>query len=844
MQRLTKRNIKVINHDTGQQIDFPTFGKEAGEDAYNQVSNQLTSLQSQLESSIASMSEAIVTDKTLTIEDAPADAKAAGDAINNLRGAVGSPLVAATAASMTNTNKVYVYTGSETGYTNGNWYYHDGTSWVSGGVYNSVAVDLDTTLTISGKASDSKSVGDAIGELKENLDENIADLKTTTQQAINRLPIGYWDRGNIHLNTGKPVHDVTNRICTNKYVSFNYEIKLSTASGFRVAVNYIDNGAVSSQKGWVTEYTIPASQTFVLVIARVNGSENSTEVADYNVFSSALTISSAYDTSHVLYKAQPLTDEQKSVARSNIDAAPIGICEAVGYDPERINSVEIGQNTKYANPNSGDIPYTELGIQIGSFSSIDGQLNTSSTNEAGMCVKGKALKDIFVVCSNGGHNKIIFSDQTKAYSSASRVIPKNSIFRICAKYSNSAAITDLDDLFSKVKIVSVGSLQDKLKAVKTCNIADIISFEIGSIQTLPTYFNYADSTKAIRNVGGSIAKLHKGDALKIDSTNIYCLYWAYTTEGNIIFSTGFMGGLRVPADGYYLFVFKYANNADVVNTSEITDLITMYSAEYMEEQSRNYLLYPKYPTVISLLHRGMSALAPENTDIAFIYGAKYGFNYVETDVRFTSDGVPVLLHDATINRTGRNADGTTFSTTINIRDITYTQALQYDFGHWKGSVFDGTKIPKFEDFIALAKSLGLHVAVELKESDITQAEFNILSDIVKNARMENHTMWLSFYLSALTFAHAAFPKATIIYSANPSAETIQNALSLKGDNEVVFGFDIDAVTTEKMELLKAADLPVCLYTIRTNNEVLDMDKYISYVITNYPNAGNVLFNNQ
>ena len=35
MQRLTKRNIKIINHDTGQQIDFPTFGKEAGENAYN-----------------------------------------------------------------------------------------------------------------------------------------------------------------------------------------------------------------------------------------------------------------------------------------------------------------------------------------------------------------------------------------------------------------------------------------------------------------------------------------------------------------------------------------------------------------------------------------------------------------------------------------------------------------------------------------------------------------------------------------------------------------------------------------------------------------------------------------
>ena len=132
------------------------------------------------------MSEAIVTDKTLTIEDAPADAKATGDAINNLRGAVGSPLVAATAAAMTDTNKVYVYTGSETGYTNGNWYYHDGTSWVSGGVYNSVAIDLDSTLILANKAPDSKVVGDEIGELKENI-TNIKSALEDSNSAVSQI---------------------------------------------------------------------------------------------------------------------------------------------------------------------------------------------------------------------------------------------------------------------------------------------------------------------------------------------------------------------------------------------------------------------------------------------------------------------------------------------------------------------------------------------------------------------------------------------------------------------------------------------------------------------------------
>ena len=50
---------------------------------------------------------------------------------------VGTPEVAETAADMTETDKIYVYVGSETGYTAGNWYYFNGTSWESGGVYGS-----------------------------------------------------------------------------------------------------------------------------------------------------------------------------------------------------------------------------------------------------------------------------------------------------------------------------------------------------------------------------------------------------------------------------------------------------------------------------------------------------------------------------------------------------------------------------------------------------------------------------------------------------------------------------------------------------------------------------------
>lgn len=53
---------------------------------------------------------------------------------------VGSPLVANTAADMTDEGRIYVYTGSEAGYVTGDWYYYDGATWVSGGVYNSQGI--------------------------------------------------------------------------------------------------------------------------------------------------------------------------------------------------------------------------------------------------------------------------------------------------------------------------------------------------------------------------------------------------------------------------------------------------------------------------------------------------------------------------------------------------------------------------------------------------------------------------------------------------------------------------------------------------------------------------------
>jgi len=119
------------------------------------------------------------------------------------KAAVGSPLRAATASAMTDVTKIYVYTGSESGYASGHWYYYNGSSWADGGVYNSTAFVTDKTLTGDGEAADAKVTGDEITDLKSALNYG----KTATQGYI--LTASNEGHGSVWSTVGLPTDEQT-----------------------------------------------------------------------------------------------------------------------------------------------------------------------------------------------------------------------------------------------------------------------------------------------------------------------------------------------------------------------------------------------------------------------------------------------------------------------------------------------------------------------------------------------------------------------------------------------------------------------------------------------------------
>lgn len=105
-------------------------------------------------------------------------------------------------------------------------------------------------------------------------------------------------------------------------------------------------------------------------------------------------------------------------------------------------------------------------------------------------------------------------------------------------------------------------------------------------------------------------------------------------------------------------------------------------------------------------HRGGGSLAPENTLAAISLGQSLGYTAHEIDVKLSLDGVPVLLHDATLERT-TNGKG-------RAADLPWAELKKLDAGSWHSPAYAGERIPSFAEAAELFRARDTKVHIEIK----------------------------------------------------------------------------------------------------------------------------------
>lgn len=236
--------------------------------------------------------------------------------------------------------------------------------------------------------------------------------------------------------------------------------------------------------------------------------------------------------------------------------------------------------------------------------------------------------------------------------------------------------------------------------------------------------------------------------------------------------------------------------------------------------------YPLIQEVYGIAHRGRSATAPENTLPSFALAVSDGMEYMEADLRLTSDGVWVLLHDVDVDRT---SDGTG-----NIDSMTLAAAKLLDFGTWKDVAYAGTTIPTAEEFFKFCFRQGVTPIVETK-LNATQGQIDTLVDLAIECGIGDAIIYTSFDTIDMEKVILKKPSARIgLISTTMSTARIEDAIALKtSSNHVSMLSGHATITAVLAQEALESDIEVIAWTVDTSGLVEPLTELgVSGIITN------------
>lgn len=251
-------------------------------------------------------------------------------------------------------------------------------------------------------------------------------------------------------------------------------------------------------------------------------------------------------------------------------------------------------------------------------------------------------------------------------------------------------------------------------------------------------------------------------------------------------------------------------------------ILLLYSHQTLMAQAQNL---PQLPVsngddFVVIAHRGASEYAPENTHSAFRLAIDMQAEMIELDVSLSKDGVPVVVHDETVDRT-TDASGL-------VSSFTLEELRKMETGAWFSEEFAGEPFPTLVEVLAYTKDR-IAVNIEVKTEAVTdEARGGIIEkslDIVKAEGLENQVIFSSFdyrVMKHLEELAPEIPKA-ILYEKSQSGD--------KKPSELVKEYRVDAfncshrqLSDEWLEDLTSNNIPFFIYTI---NDEAKMKEIIS-----------------
>jgi glycerophosphoryl diester phosphodiesterase len=213
-----------------------------------------------------------------------------------------------------------------------------------------------------------------------------------------------------------------------------------------------------------------------------------------------------------------------------------------------------------------------------------------------------------------------------------------------------------------------------------------------------------------------------------------------------------------------------------------------------------------HPRIIA--HRCGGALAPENSLAGLHIAARLGCRGVEFDAMLAADGVAVLIHDETLERTTSGAGRVA---ALRVQDL-----AALDAGYCHHPAFAAERIPRLDQALATCAALGLWANVEIKPG--ADAEEATGCEVARIAAKWPGVLLSSFSVAALIAARGVapeLPRALLVETLHDEWRSAMTA-DAAGALHVAAG----ALDARSMAAIRAAggDIRVAAYTVNRREE--------------------------
>jgi glycerophosphoryl diester phosphodiesterase len=204
--------------------------------------------------------------------------------------------------------------------------------------------------------------------------------------------------------------------------------------------------------------------------------------------------------------------------------------------------------------------------------------------------------------------------------------------------------------------------------------------------------------------------------------------------------------------------------------------------------------------------RGAPARAPENTLESFLLAHKDGATWIETDVKLTADGIPVLMHDNTLDRT-TNGHGP-------VAEMTWAQMRSLDAGSWFSPAFSKTRVMALAEVLAFACAANLRLILELKPSP-GRTQATVMVTLIEASKLWPESLQppliSSFDADALMIAaqlNPDWPRALMFrdWRSDWAEQVVLTQAS-------AVAFTADLLTPDRLSVLQSSPVPIIAFIV-------------------------------